>query len=179
MDSSEYPTVWVYGIQMVVTRLGGPFKYRRFWTINRLISVQFSDHHLTTRPFNNQTIWQQDTNLPFEYQTSPGLRWSLYGLNQREKIQWGSEIWTSLDFKLSKRSWVANGLDFKWNLKSGSPTIWNLDKWVPFCQKPFEIRTKMSGFWMVRFLNGWDYSYSHIHGTLFPVFKCKKSSDFK
>ena len=38
-------------------------------------------------------------------------------------IQWGSEIWTSLDFEWSKRGWVANGPNFKWDLKSGSPTI--------------------------------------------------------
>ena len=30
----------------------------------------------------------------------------------------------------------------------------------PFCQKPFEIKTKMSGFWLVQFSNGWDHSYS-------------------
>ena len=29
------------------------------------------------------------------------------------------------------------------------PTIWNPDKWLPFCQKQFEIRTKWSGFQMV------------------------------
>ena len=44
------------------------------------------------------------------------------------QIQWGSEIWTSLGFEWSKRAWVANGLDFKWNQKFGSPT-------------PFEIQT--------------------------------------
>ena len=62
-----------------------------------------------------------------------------------------SEIGTSLDFKWLKRGWVANGLVFEWDLKYGSPTIWNLDWWPPFCQKPFEIRTKLSRFWMVRF----------------------------
>ena len=41
------------------------------------------------------------------------------------------------------------------------PNHWNPDKWLPFCQKPFEIRTNMSGFWMVRFSNGWDYTYGH------------------
>ena len=35
--------------------LGGPFEYRTFCTINRLFSVQFSDHHLNTGPFDNQT----------------------------------------------------------------------------------------------------------------------------
>ena len=44
---------------------------------------------------------------------------------------------------------VANVLDFKWDLKFRSPTIWNMYKWAPFCQKPFEIWTKMSRFWMV------------------------------
>ena len=43
--------------------------------------------------------------------------------------------------------------DFKWNLKSGSPTIWNPDKWPLFCQKPFEIQTKMSRFWMVEWFS--------------------------
>ena len=38
-------------------------------------------------------------------------------------VQWGSEIQKSLDFQWSKRGWVLNGLDFKWDLKSGSPTI--------------------------------------------------------
>ena len=38
-------------------------------------------------------------------------------------IQWGSEIWTSLDFEWSKRDQVANGPDFEQDLKSISPTI--------------------------------------------------------
>ena len=33
-------------------------------------------------------------------------------------IQWGSEIQPSLDFEWSKTGWVANGLDFEWDLKS-------------------------------------------------------------
>ena len=49
---------------------------------------------------------------PFEYQTSE------YRTSQ-SSLQWGSEIWTSLDFEWSKRGWVANGLDFEWDLKSG------------------------------------------------------------
>ena len=40
-----------------------------------------------------------------------------------KKIQWGSETRTSLDFKWSKKGWVANGLDFEWDLKFGTPTI--------------------------------------------------------
>ena len=37
-------------------------------------------------------------------------------------LQWGSEIWTSLDFLWSKRGCVAKGLDFEWDLKSRSTT---------------------------------------------------------
>ena len=64
-------------------------------------------------------------------------------LNLHCPLQWGSEIWTILDFKLSKRGWFANGPDFEWDLK-----------WWPFCQKLFEIWKKCldfewSGFQMV------------------------------
>ena len=38
-------------------------------------------------------------------------------------VQWESDIRTSLDFEWSKRGWVANGQDFEWVLKMGSPTI--------------------------------------------------------
>ena len=50
-------------------------------------------------------------------------------------LQWGSEILTSLDIECSKRGWVANGPDFEWDMKSGSPTILNLDKRPLFSQK--------------------------------------------
>ena len=60
------------------------------------------------------------------------------------QLQWGSEIRTNLDFEWSKKGWVANVPDLKW---------------LQFCQKPFEI--KKSGFQMVRFLNGWDFSCNH------------------
>ena len=39
------------------------------------------------------------------------------------KTQWGSEIRTGLDLEWSKRGWVANGMDFEWDLKYGSQTI--------------------------------------------------------
>ena len=49
----EHRTVWVSG-----------FKYRTFWTLNRLFSVRFSDHHLNTGPFDNQTqIYHLNTRL--------------------------------------------------------------------------------------------------------------------
>ena len=46
--------------------LGGPFKYGTFWTINSLVFRP---------PFEYQTIWKLDTNLPYEYQTSPVFKW--------------------------------------------------------------------------------------------------------
>ena len=39
----------------VISLLGVPFEYMTFWTINRLFSVHFSDHHLNTGPFDNRT----------------------------------------------------------------------------------------------------------------------------
>ena len=94
-------------------------------------------------------------------------------------VQWGSEIQTSLDLKWLKRGWVANGQDLELAMKSVSPNIWNLDKLQPFCQKTFDIWTKMSGFWTVRFLNGWDNSFSHSWSIWQPdhlKFDQKKSS---
>ena len=41
-------------------------------------------------------------------------------------VQWGSEFRTSLDFEWSKRGWVANSLEFEWDLKSGSPTTFKI-----------------------------------------------------
>ena len=35
--------------------LSGPFEYQTFWTINKLFSFRFSDHHLNSSPFYNQT----------------------------------------------------------------------------------------------------------------------------
>ena len=58
-----------------VTWLGRPFEYQTFWTMNRLyFSLVFKP------PFVYRTIWQPDTNLPFENQTSPVFRWLLYPL---------------------------------------------------------------------------------------------------
>ena len=50
----------------------------------------------------------------------------------------GSEIWMRPDFKWSKICWFANAPDFKWDMK--------LDNWLPFCQKPLQIRTKTFRF---------------------------------
>ena len=52
-----------------------------WWTIwipdildhKHTFSVWFSHHH-----FNNLTMWQPDTNFPFEFQTCPVFKWLLY-----------------------------------------------------------------------------------------------------
>ena len=44
--------------------LGRQFEYRTFWTINRIFSVRFSDHHSSTGPFDNWTqIYLMNTRL--------------------------------------------------------------------------------------------------------------------
>ena len=96
------------------------------------------------------------------------FKWSVI---QEFLIQWGFEIWTSLDFKWSKRGWIVNGPDFEWDLKSRSPTIWNQNKWPPFCQKLFfgdhlilQPRASLSSFamWGPAFLDEWLCA-GHVH----------------
>ena len=54
-------------------------------------------------PFEYQTIWQPNTNLPFEYQTRLVFRWLLYKLEFPDtinKIHWEVEPkWQSPQFK--------------------------------------------------------------------------------
>ena len=98
------------------------------------------------------------------------------------------EIGTSLDIKWSKRGWVANGPYFGWNLKSGSPTIWNLDKWLPFCQNHLKSGQKCP-YWMVRTVkkeiaetrpfenqNIWNPTFKK---SAFQIFLDFKWSDFR
>ena len=66
-----------------------------------------------------------------------------------------------------QRGWVANGLDFKWHLKSGCPTIWYSYKWLPLSQEPFAIQTKMSGYKVGWFLNGHGHSFNLAIGRPF------------
>ena len=71
------PNTWLpdsMGVRyyMVVTWLGRPFEYQIFWTINRLFQSGFQPS------FKYQTIWQPNTNQPFENQISPVFRWLLY-----------------------------------------------------------------------------------------------------
>ena len=70
-DSSEYRTVKVSGIQIIVTWLGGWFESWHFGPETHFFSPVFRP------PFEYRTIWQPDTNLPIEYQTSPVFKWLL------------------------------------------------------------------------------------------------------
>ena len=54
-------------------------------------------------------------------------------------------------FWMVKKGQFTNSLDFECDLKSGSQTIWNPDKWPPFFKKPSEIWTKISRFWIIQF----------------------------
>ena len=73
----------------------------------------------------------------------------IYHSNSRNEslLQWGSDIWTSPDFKWLKQV----NLQAVWILN----VIWNPDKWLPFCKKKFEIWTKMYGFRTVCFWTIW------------------------
>ena len=51
--------------------------------------------------------------------------------------------------------WILNGI---WNPEAQPFEILTNDR--HFVKKTFEIRTKISEFWMVQFLNGWDFKYS-------------------
>ena len=114
----------------------------------------------------------------------------LFYLLTSRRIQWRSEIWTSLVFEWSIRAWVANGLDFKWdfNLEAQPFEIWT--NYHHFVKKnTFEIWTKTSRFWMVQFSNVWDYSYSHclsptiwnptLKKSRFPMFLDFEWMDFR
>ena len=53
--------------------------------------------------------------------------------NVRASNVWTSNVIAPSGFQMVKKGLVANGLDLEWwDLKSGSPTIWNSDKTVPF-----------------------------------------------
>ena len=57
-------TIWIPDTMGVWYSNGWSFEYRTFWTINRLFSFQFSDCHLTTKPFDNRTqIYHLNTGL--------------------------------------------------------------------------------------------------------------------
>ena len=106
-----------------VTWLGRPFEYRTFWTINRPFQSSFHPQ------FEYPTIWQPDTNLPLEYQTSPVIRWLMYSYSD---AQYSNGIWWSDNF---------------WLVGIRKLTLWNPDS--------FKIQTfsrsvsKWSGFWRV------------------------------
>ena len=42
---------------------------RAFWTINRVFSVRFSDHHLNARPFDNQMVTVEVSDFVIWYPT--------------------------------------------------------------------------------------------------------------
>ena len=97
-------------------------------------------------------------------------RWN--GLASNIYIQWGSENRTCLVFKWSKAVWLWNGPVFEWFGQNGSHL------------KPFENRTKMSGFWMVIDKNGSHFVNFHLKTDLkmsgfqmFLVFECFRFSN--
>ena len=93
-------------------------------------------------------------------------------------LKWVSDIWTSLDFEWSKRSWVKNGLDLEWDLKFGSPTtIYFLGK-LHHCP-PFFIRhIAMLTFLLILELF-WTYFKTHLSPSVGSILEDRYSLDFK
>ena len=59
-----------------------------------------------------------------------------------------SKFWTNLDFKWSKRGWVANGRDFEWDLKLVQmDTTYSVKNHLKSCRKCLGF--EWSGFLMV------------------------------
>ena len=86
--------------------------------------------HCTVEDLNNGQLNKESiliTDLQVCYSDGLLVRWSVSQMicdsDAWSLFQWGSEIWTRMDFRWSKRGWVLNGLDFEWDLKSGNPTI--------------------------------------------------------
>ena len=67
--------------------------------------------------------------------------------------------------------WILNGRkvvgyakcpDIEWYQKSRSPTIRNLDQWIPFCQ--LKSGQKRPNFKWSGFLKCWGHNYSNTYG---------------
>ena len=111
----------------------------RFWSGLRICLVQ-----VDVRAQHHQQQTEDENCLKRNLQVTVGI-WNL----------------DSSGFRMVKKRLV-----WKWSkFWMGS---WNPNKWPLFCPKPFKIQTKTSRFWMVRFSNGWDHSYSYCY-SLIPL----------
>ena len=125
LDSSEYQTVWVSGIDMVQSRDLADHSNTGFWTLNRLFQSGFQTticipDHLHTRPFDNPTqIYHLYTRL---------VRYSDGYCIQIISVRFSSNGWMiqQLTFQVPKRrcywspcEWSESG-GSKFNLKKKS-----------------------------------------------------------
>ena len=110
------------GIQMVVTWPCRPFGYQIFLTTNKAFSVRYSDHHLNTRPFGNQTqIYHLKTKLVwYSDGYCTGIQMVEINLVQKSLI-----FISCLENRTKNHS--------KWHFRSGTQAmIWNPDKMSVF-----------------------------------------------
>ena len=110
---SEYQTS-KYRIHLNTRQYGYPVT---FWHKQAFFSLVFIP------PFKFRTIWQLDTNLPFEYQTCPVLKWLLYSGDPNTEAQ------ITKTFELQRRVYQAghcriiiHNLDPHWIFMKG----WNM-----------------------------------------------------
>ena len=123
--SFEYQTVWVG----VWYSNGCHMTWHTIWIpdiLDRLFSGWFS---LFRPPFEYWTIWQPDTNLPFDYPTSPVFRWLLYyHLEMKRSLP----LQKLQQKRRSNRRWtVLNGVERRrrrYELRLWTP-FWGLWRW--------------------------------------------------
>ena len=104
-----------------------------FWTINRLFSVRFSDHHLNTGPFEN---WTQLYQLLSVLRFCQNFCISIYSGGSNTEHVLILNGWKLLGYWMV---WIRNGIP-----KLNNPTIPNLTK-LP----PSWITMHRFHFWMV------------------------------
>ena len=130
-----------------------PFEYGTLWLSIILVNPVF-ESLLYSKDLKSGLVWITDSRKRLD------CEWS--------RSQIGTEIWKPNYLKSNKNHlksglvWITDGkkrLDCEWSRSQmGSETP--KPNYLKSRQKPFEIWTKLSGFWMIRFLNGWDHSYS-------------------
>ena len=101
--------------------------WARAWFV--ILKLMYSPRYW---PSNSSLGWV--TRLVHKFRVGTPICWSLLYVSNflKKLLKWGSEIGIHPNFDWSKRGWLENGPIFQLDLKSGIPTIWNLDKLLLF-----------------------------------------------
>ena len=99
------------------------------------------------------------------------IRWFEYSRDLKYRLVWISNGQKEVGLQICS-------LDFEWYLKSGSPTMWNPDKYLPFCQKPLKSGQKGLDFEWTGFQMVGTISMAIAKSLPFEI-RPSKSQDFK